>query len=109
MCSGSEKPANIRQNEGRCLPRRLGATMCPGPLAKALRLQIGIGLTTMAPPVGRCSSNRAPRCRYLRRTFSLKSNCHHYVAMYVSPIWDHIANIDADAEAHGTVGGLIAI
>ena len=45
-----------------------------------------------------------------RRTLGLEPRRHiHHVAVDVSAIWDHIANIDADAEANGTVRGLIAI
>ena len=45
-----------------------------------------------------------------RGTFGLNSCCHIYgVAMQVSPVGNRIAKVDADAEAHGSIGRLVAI
>jgi hypothetical protein len=45
-----------------------------------------------------------------RSAFCLKSGCYvHGVAVQVSPIGNHIPDIDPDAEADGSIRGLIAI
>jgi hypothetical protein len=45
-----------------------------------------------------------------RRTLSLEPRCHiHDVAVDVSSIGDHIADVDADANADGPIRGLVAI
>ena len=45
-----------------------------------------------------------------RRTLGLKSGRHiHDIAVDISAIWNHIANVDADAEADCPIRRLVAI
>ena len=45
-----------------------------------------------------------------RRTLGLKSGRHiHHIAVDISAIWNHIADVDADAKADRPIGRLVAI
>ncbi len=78
--------------------------------ADVLQIECTKFLESEIEPAMHMIANRPRNADVTRWTLGLEPRRHiHNVAMYVSPIWDHIANVDADAEANGTVGGLIAI
>ena len=67
-------------------------------------------LESKIEPVLHMIAHRSRDADTARRTFGLKSGGHiHYIAVDISAIWNHIADVDADAEADGPIRGLVAI